>query len=184
MAHTIAYNTVLEKDRLYHIFNRAVGNELLFRSEENYRYFLKKYSLYLSESLETISFCLLPNHFHLFIKVNDERNISQNFKRLFQSYSLAYNRYYKRKGALFDSPFKRKEVVVNDHISLLIRYIHQNSQKHGYIDDFKQWYWSSWNEGYSENQSRVTSSFMENWFLSRAEFNDFHGVMEGRSSLE
>lgn len=184
MSHTTAYNTILEKDRLYHVFNRAIGNELLFRSDKNYRYFLKKYALYLSESVETISFCLLPNHFHLFIKVVDERSVSQNFKRLFQSYSLAYNRYYKRKGALFDSPFKRKEVFRNDHISLLIRYIHQNPQKHGYIDDFRQWPWSSWNEAYSDSQRRITASFMEKWFLSRAEFNDFHGFMEGRSSLE
>ncbi|MDA3906587.1 MAG: hypothetical protein PF484_10980 [Bacteroidales bacterium] len=30
----------LEADYSYHVYNRAVGNELLFKTEENYSFFL------------------------------------------------------------------------------------------------------------------------------------------------
>lgn len=184
MAHTQAYIGILQRDRFYHIFNRAVGNELLFRSEENYRFFLEKYRTFLAESVETISYCLLPNHFHFFVRVNDETNISTQWKRLFQSYALAYNKAYKRTGTLFERPFKRKEVNQNEHISRLVRYIHQNPQKHGYINDFKDWKWSSFNEVYGQNCNRVTSTFAEDWFLSKSEFDSFHDFFETQSSLE
>lgn len=36
------YHIPLLPDTIYHIFNRAVGNEKLFREEDNYRYFLTK----------------------------------------------------------------------------------------------------------------------------------------------
>lgn len=35
-----------EPDSYYHIVNHAVGSENLFRTDDNYRYFLKKYAQY------------------------------------------------------------------------------------------------------------------------------------------
>ncbi len=37
-----------EPEEYYHIVNHAVGSENLFRTEENYRYFLDKYAHYSS----------------------------------------------------------------------------------------------------------------------------------------
>ncbi|WP_262708154.1 hypothetical protein [Botryobacter ruber] len=36
-----------EPDKLYHVYNHGNGSECLFRSDENYYYFLKKYAQYL-----------------------------------------------------------------------------------------------------------------------------------------
>jgi len=184
MADTKTYNTILERDKLYHVFNRTVGDELLFRSDENYRFFLRRYQTFLAESVETISYCLLPNHFHFFIRVVDEQRASLNFKRLFQSYSLAYNRSIKRRGTLLERPFKRKEVLKSEHISRLIRYIHQNPQKHGFVDNFRKWKWTSFHEVYGQNGNRMTSKFAEDWFLSKSEFESFHDFFEAKSNME
>lgn len=184
MAHTKAYNTKLERDKLYHILNRTVGDEMLFRTEDNYRFFLKKHEFFLSESVETIAYCLLPNHFHFFIRIIDEKSASTNFRRFFQSYSLAYNRSFKRRGTLLERPYKRKEVRKSKYISRLIRYIHQNPQKHALIDDFRKWKWSSFHEQYGDLPNRITSRFVEDWFLSKAEFKSFHEFLETESSME
>ncbi len=53
----------------YHIFNHANGFENVFREEENYRYFLEKYRFYISPVAETYAYCLMPNHFHLVIRI-------------------------------------------------------------------------------------------------------------------
>jgi len=62
----------------YHIFNRGNNRETLFYTDENYRYFLGKYIKYLTPVLDTFAYCLLPNHFHLVVRVKSlaEINVS------------------------------------------------------------------------------------------------------------
>jgi REP element-mobilizing transposase RayT len=62
----------LERGKYYHIYNRGNNHEKLFYKKENYEYFLRKYEYYLSGCVDTYSFCLLPNHFHLLVKVKEE----------------------------------------------------------------------------------------------------------------
>lgn len=59
----------------YHIYNHANGFEKLFLSDENYRFFLEKYFLFISPIADTYSYCLMSNHFHFLIKVKDEKEI-------------------------------------------------------------------------------------------------------------
>lgn len=184
MAHTKAYTTILQNDRYYHIFNRSVGNDLLFRIDENYEFFLKKYRHYLDEAVETISFCLLPNHFHFFVRIIDDHQALKNFKKLFQSYSLAFNRRYSRRGTLLERPYKRVEVLSNEHITRLIRYIHQNPQKHGLINDFRTWKWSSFKAAFDETERGIISNFQKEWFLSEHEFISYHMEIETKSNFE
>jgi len=64
----------LQPDTSYHIFNHANGFENVFRKAENYRYFLEKYRLYISPIAETYAWCLMPNHFHLVVRIR-KRNV-------------------------------------------------------------------------------------------------------------
>ena len=63
------YHAVFEPGSCYHIYNCTNNRELLFRSDENYLFFLKKYAFYLSPFVETFAYNLLPNHFHIVVKV-------------------------------------------------------------------------------------------------------------------
>ncbi|QQS50361.1 MAG: hypothetical protein IPM71_12330 [Bacteroidota bacterium] len=54
--------------RYYHVFNKSVGGEFLFKNHENYRYFMEKYRKYVSPFAETLAWCLMPTHFHFLIK--------------------------------------------------------------------------------------------------------------------
>jgi len=55
----------------YHIYNRGNNRENIFFEENNYYYFLEKYDKYLTNYLETFAYCLLPNHFHLLVRVKE-----------------------------------------------------------------------------------------------------------------
>lgn len=65
----------LETRQYYHIFNRGNSKLNIFYNTENYHYFLKKYVKYLSDYVETYAYCLLPNHFHLLIRVKPIKNL-------------------------------------------------------------------------------------------------------------
>ena len=106
------YYIPLFKDKLYHFYNRGNVKEEIFFREENYFYFLRQYDKYLSDSIDTFAYCLLPNHFHILgrAKINDPESISDNFRKLFISYSMSINVQEKGKGNLFQRGFGRKTI--------------------------------------------------------------------------
>ena len=67
-------------ETVYHIYNHANGDENLFRSNENYHYFLRKYGEYIYPIAETFAYCLMPNHFHLMVKIRSEEEVLKFFK--------------------------------------------------------------------------------------------------------
>ena len=69
--HMADTKTPLQADYSYHIYNHAVGNELLFKTEENYSFFLNRLKKYLSPYVDIYAFCLIPNHFHLIIRIKN-----------------------------------------------------------------------------------------------------------------
>ena len=66
------YLADFEEDGIYHIYNRTNNKEKLFLSDDNRSFFLKRYKEILSPFTDTYCWCLLPNHFHLLIKVKSE----------------------------------------------------------------------------------------------------------------
>ena len=64
-------------DTSYHIFNHANGFENVFRQPDNFRYFLEKYRLYISHIAETYAYCLMPNHFHLVVRIRKHAAIEE-----------------------------------------------------------------------------------------------------------
>ncbi len=65
----------LKHDQYYHVYNRANGFEKIFVEEENYRFFLEKYQLYISPYVDTYCYCLMPNHFHFLVSIKSENEI-------------------------------------------------------------------------------------------------------------
>lgn len=71
----INYREKLFPEKYYHIFNHAVGKEILFRNDENYNFFLKKYNFYISSVADTYAYCLMPNHYHFLMKFKSYKEI-------------------------------------------------------------------------------------------------------------
>ena len=80
----------LHPDISYHIFNHANGFENIFRIEENFFYFLEKYRLYISPIAETYAYCLMPNHFHLVVRIRKRETI-EALIRINNDPSIRYN---------------------------------------------------------------------------------------------
>ncbi len=65
----------LEHDRFYHIYNRGINRETIFRENDNYQYFLQLYKKYIPLIADTYAWCLMGNHFHLLVRIKEEREI-------------------------------------------------------------------------------------------------------------
>ena len=201
------YLADFEEHGIYHIYNRTNNQEPLFRINENRSFFLRKYDQYLSSYVDTYCWCLLPNHFHLLIKVksvrailfnlkrkdhksltmtekkfmeqlvNTSEIIEHSFKRFFQSYALSFNKIYDRKGNLFYKPFKRVEIEDDSQMIQTAVYIHANPLKHKVMNDFTEYQWSSWNNILSEAPTTLLRKEIITYFGTRSHFIKTHREM-------
>jgi putative transposase len=62
---------VLEKGHYYHIYNRGINSCNLFVEPGNYEHFLRLYDKYITPVAEAYAWVLMPNHFHLLVKIRD-----------------------------------------------------------------------------------------------------------------
>ena len=100
--------------------------------------------------------------------------LADQFRRLFIGYAQMFNKMYGRYGSVFQKPFKRLLVVNPEYLNYLLYYIHTNPQKHGLVDDFREWAWNSYHayEGYT--QPWLNTHEPTNWFDNREALLAYH----------
>ena len=134
---------ILEKDKIYHIYNRGNNGERILTSNENKKYFLKLYLKHLEDKVETFAYYLMDNHFHFLIRINSENEVIQALSNLFNAYAKAFNKQQNRTGSLFEKHFKRIQIENEKYLKNIIQYIHLNPKHHLDID-YKSFIFSSY----------------------------------------
>jgi hypothetical protein len=194
----VSVSTALEYDKYYHVYNRGNNRDDIFHEARNYPYFLQLYVKYIEPIADTFAYCLLRNHFHLFIRtktieeqhttflqtfdVSKTSNVSifnpkdpsDQFRIFFNTYAKAFNKAYGRTGGLFENPFKRVEVTGDGYFTQLVVYLHRNPEKHGLVDDFRHWTFSSYQAILSNKPTRVQRDEVLAWFGGVKWFEDAH----------
>lgn len=202
----------LDYDKYYHIYNCGINGCNLFNAPENYQYFLNLYDKHISPIADTYSWVLMPNHFHLLVKIKSEvdildsltkiangstssnltgfENLSgsheeqseiitikplyQYFSNLFNAYSKAFNIRFKRHGALFERPFKRKIIDNKHYLKNVLLYIHNNPVHHGFTDSPIDYPWSSYLSCVSIKPTKLKRDQVIGWFDNDANFKMYH----------
>jgi putative transposase len=142
---------VFAEGEFYHLYNRGVDKRVVFTERAEYRRFLA-YVLILNDT-ESVradnllrnpldsafkpknplvaigAFCLMPNHFHLYITPLVKRGISHFMQRLQTAYTMYFNEKHQRSGALFQGTFKARRVDTDPYARYLFSYIHLNPAK-------------------------------------------------------
>jgi REP element-mobilizing transposase RayT len=122
----------------YHVYNRCASNRKMFHEDKNYYYFLDLLKKHLLPYIDLFAYALIPNHFHLFIQIqrqvggagNANNTITNQFRKLFISYTNGINKRYGTHGGIFSTPFKRIAITNDSYFSQLIYYIHYNAIHH------------------------------------------------------
>ncbi len=175
----------LEPGQVYHIYNRGTNRENIFIEERNYTHFLGLYGQHVEPVADTYAYCLLRNHFHLLVRIKDASspNVAQAFSNLFNAYAKAINKAYGRTGSLFQHPFGRIRVDNDRYFARLVVYIHRNPQKHGLIDDFRDWPHSSYHALISTQPTRLKREEALAWFGGLGAFRLTHDEAANEQEL-
>ena len=113
----------------YHIVNRGVEQRVVFKESSNYEYFEKLMCNYAKEyDIIIHNYCLMSNHYHILLGIK-QTNLSKYMKQLNMSYSIYFNKKYKRVGHLWQGRFKSWYVTNEAYLYTLMCYIEQNPLK-------------------------------------------------------
>lgn len=97
--------------------------------------------------VELISFCLMPNHFHLVLREVQEHGTARYMQRVLNGYTKYYNTKYGTSGHLFQGPYRTVHVEDNDQLLYLSTYVHRNPRELPHWKDKEQKYeWSSYQD--------------------------------------
>ena len=114
----------------YHLYNRGNDRQPIFFGRGNYLFFLKRIHTYLVPCMDMIAYCLMPNHYHLLVRINDG-DVSHAMQLLALSYTMAVNKQRDRVGALFQGAFRSRHVDRDEYLVHLSRYFHLNPVRAG-----------------------------------------------------
>ena len=181
----------------YHLFSRAIGEEKVFPSEKNYYYFLEKLVVHTNKVCDVYTYTLLPNHFHLVVRIKPVENIIEEFElvkkknfdplkhylpdfimerfsNFLNSYTKSINKMYNRKGALFMDYLKRNKVEDDSDFTSFVFYVHKNAVHHGYTKQIGEWKFDGYNSLLSNKPTRLLRDEVLQWFGDRERFIEFH----------
>jgi putative transposase len=175
---------IFTNDQIYHIYNRGIEKRTIFESKSDYQHALTTFCYYQRSNLplrlshflslnqeerdkfdpkkypklvDIISFCLMPNHFHLLVKQLVDNGVKTFISNFSNSYSRYFNLKHNRSGHLLQGTFKAVWVEDDGQLMRVSHYIHLNPVasfliKEGEIFSFQ---WSSASEYISKNNNGI-----------------------------
>ena len=140
---------------IYHVFNRSVGQQNVFRNDGDYRRFFNLFSYYRfsnpkyrfsqytrlprsaqaewhtrlikqDQLVDILSFCIMPNHFHILLRQKVDGGIQRYSRVLQNGYAKYFNVKTKRFGAVFQAMYKAVQIETEEQLLHVARYIHLN----------------------------------------------------------
>lgn len=196
---------VFRNEYFYHIFNRGIEKRVTFSNRRNYLRMLellkfysfkvvplrysrfielpkdKQQQIYLKmvesgKLVDIISFCLMPNHFHILLKQLHENGIKIFVSNISNSYTKYFNIKNSRQGPLFQGTFKAVLVEDDNQLIHLVRYIHLNPVSASMInlDELRLYEWCSHKYYLKSNNDEL---------LNKQPIMNFFKTMEGYQSF-
>ena len=178
-------NKVDLADAYYHVYARGSNKQLIFHGAKDYTFFfwlLKRHLspqpvtgprgvLYekLGDDIELLSYCLMPNHFHLLFYQKTSGAMTRLMRSVMPSYSRYYNQKYSHSGPLFESRYRASRISNDQYVVHISRYIHLNPKK---WDSYTYSSLGSYVSGTSPDW--LQTSRILSLFKNRSEYLKFH----------
>jgi len=125
-------------------------------------------------NLEIFAYCLMPNHFHIFIHQTTKGNITSKFiSNLTNSYTKSINKKYNRSGVLFQGRTANKIIYDENAFAVLVKYILMNPVKAKLVRKFYDWEYSSAKELLDSSFVGITDKIIMDYFTNKEEFINY-----------
>ena len=193
----------LQFEKLYHVFNRGLDRRNIFLDEQHYQTFFDLYARHIHPIANTYAYCLLPNHFHLMVRIKSERELaesvpgietlgettllgipSQAFSHFFSAYSRALQQQPGLTANLFQHLYGCIPIPDNRQYLNVVLFIHQNPQRHRLCTNFRDWAYSSFKILLADEPTFLDRETVMDWFGKPETYETVHTMMLRGSEYE
>ena len=130
----------------FHVTNRGVERRTLFRNDADYRAFLSLLELGKGRfAVSLFGLCLMPNHFHLVIRPDEQGALSAYLHWVQGCYSRNLRTYTHTcgQGHVFQQRFWSDPIQDSAHFLNVLRYVESNPVAAKLVEHAELWPWSS-----------------------------------------
>ena len=129
---------------VYHILNRGNGRQKVFHRDADYLEFESLLGQLREQyGLALYAYCLMPNHFHLIVRVNQGEALKDGMQWFTTTQVRRYHRRYRSSGHVWQGRYKSFGVENDEHFLTLARYVEGNPVRAGLVETAMDWVWSS-----------------------------------------
>ena len=126
---------------------QGIKREKIFGEDKLKRIFIR----YLKEgalnnNIDIIAYCVMPNHAHILIYTDEQKNLTKLMHSINTRFAKRYNRIFNRCGYVFRDRYRCENIMAVDHLKCCIRYIHCNPVKANICAKCSDYNFSSYNE--------------------------------------
>jgi putative transposase len=144
---------------VYHVLNRAVARIELFHRDQDYQAFLDvlRESYARTPSVRVLSFCVMPNHWHMVLWPQENDILSDFMFWLTMTHVQRWRTAHHTigYGPLYQGRFKAFPVQSDEHFLAVCRYVERNPLRAGLVTDASVWRWGSlWMRQHGEDGCR------------------------------
>lgn len=128
-----------------HVISRGNNKRRVFRYDRN----KKQYYTYLKgckyeDAIEICHYCLMSNHVHLLVGLNEESDLSRFMKRVNLKYVYYHRKRYSYCGHLWQDRFQGKIIEKENYFIRCGKYIELNPVRAGMVSSPEQYQFSSY----------------------------------------
>ncbi|HEV2293183.1 MAG TPA: transposase [Tepidisphaeraceae bacterium] len=130
----------------FHVLNRAVGRERLFRKEADYAAFLRIIDEVQQRlPARLLVYCLMPNHWHLVLWPAGDGELSEFMRLLTVTHTQRWHAHHHSAGTgpLYQGRFKSFPIERDEHLLAVCRYVERNALRAKLADRAERWRWGS-----------------------------------------
>lgn len=135
--------------RVLHVVNRGNDRRLLFANDAQYqRFFELMAHTRAAVPLRILAYALMPNHWHLVVWPQSQRELSRFLQRLTGMHAarVRISTETVGEGHIYQGRFRPVVVTGPDHYVRVVRYVEANPRRAGLVERAEDWPWSSLRE--------------------------------------
>ncbi len=134
----------IEKSLIFHVINRGIMKQTIFKDAEDYVAFIKTVMRYSTEASASIyHWCLMPNHYHILIELSNPSTLSKMVGGWQHVYAVRYHHRHNTAGRFFQGRFKSQAIEKERYLLACGRYVELNPVRAGLCQFPWEWPWSS-----------------------------------------
>jgi len=127
-----------------HVLSRGNARATVFHSPPEYEGFIHLLQKARERHpVDLLAFCVMPNHFHLVVRVERAGELSAMMQWWLTSHVRRYHRRNATSGHVWQGRFKSFPVQEDRHLLTVLRYVLLNPCRAGLVHDPWAWRWSS-----------------------------------------